>query len=93
MDPSTNDFPYLTILLLHRAGLHQEVIQYCTRSNLEHVRIFGDEIYQKVVSLYGGRLPQEEMSNILAFEKQTAHQQFDVCRDALIHLLTGNRYC
>ena len=57
MDPSTNDFPYLTILLLHRAGLHQEVIQYCTRSNLEHVRIFGDEIYQKVISLYGGRLP------------------------------------
>ena len=32
------------------------------------------------------------MSNLMALEKQIAQIQFDVCRDAMIHLLTGSAY-
>ena len=58
MDTSTNHYPYLTILLLYRAGLHQEAILFCNSSPIEDVRQFGDEIYQKSQVVYGGYIPQ-----------------------------------
>ena len=45
MDQTTSHYPYLTILLLYRAGLHQEAIMYCNGSPFEDVRYFGNDIY------------------------------------------------
>ena len=45
--PNSQEYPYLTILLMYRAGLHDEAILYCKNCPLEDVRIFGEEIYQK----------------------------------------------
>ena len=30
---------------------------FANKSNLDDVRIFGDEIYQKCIVVFGGRLP------------------------------------
>ena len=57
-DPNTDSYPYLTVLLLYRAGLHTEANMYCNQSHLEHVRRFGDEIYQKCQTVYGSKIPQ-----------------------------------
>ena len=68
-EPSTSmqsEFPYVTILLLYRAGLHNEALVYCANSNLEEVRVFGEEIYQKCMKVYGGRLPQSELSSFMS---------------------------
>ena len=92
MDANTNEFPYLTILLLFRAGLHQEAVHYCTRSSLPDVRTFGYEIYQKCTIVFGGKLPQEELASFLSQAAATAPDQYDVCRDALVHLMTGNSF-
>lgn len=74
MDGNTNEYPYLTLLLLYRAGLHQEAILYCNNSNLDDVRIFGDEIYQKCVHVFGGRLPQQELADFMGLEQSTRSQ-------------------
>lgn len=55
--PNSSEYPYLTILLLYRAGLHQEAVMYCKNSQLEDVRVFGDEIYHKCLTFYSWRLP------------------------------------
>ena len=89
MDLNTNHYPYLTVLLLYRAGLHQEAIMFCNSSPIEDVRIFGDEIYQKCQAVYGGRLPQQEIANFISYAQSVAPNQYDICREALIHLMTG----
>jgi len=45
MDMERSHIPYLTVLLLHRAGLHQEAVLFCNQSPMEHVQIFGNEFY------------------------------------------------
>ena len=82
----------MTVLLLYRAGLHTEAIMYCNQSHLEHVRRFGDEIYQKCQMVYGGKIPQSEIANFWAQQEGIAPLQYDVCRDALVHLLTGCKF-
>ena len=62
---------------------------YCTNCNLQDVRVFGDEIYQKCITVFGGRLPQNEIANFMGHAQSTAPGQYDVCRDALVHLMTG----
>ena len=56
---------------------------------MEDVRIFGDEIYQKCQVVYGGRLPQQEITNFMSNAQSMAPIKYDVCREALIHLMTG----
>ena len=39
--------------------------------------------------MFLGRLPQQEIANFLGHAQSVAPDQFDVCRDALLHLMTG----
>ena len=64
VDSGSNEYPYLTALLLFRAGLHQEALWSMQQSRLEHVRVFGEQIYSKYLQKYGGKLPQEEIENV-----------------------------
>lgn len=56
---------------------------------MEDVRIFGEEIYNKCLTFYSWQLPQQEIANFLGHAQSVAPDQYDVCRDALIHLMTG----
>ena len=71
-DDQSNEYPYLTALLLFRAGRHQEAVWYLSNSSLEHARQFGDEIYGKYLGTFGCRLPQEEIQGVMATAQQIA---------------------
>ena len=62
---------------------------YCNHSSRQDVRVFGDEIYQKCDSVFRGRLPQSEIANLMGHAEAITNGDYDVCRDALVHLMTG----
>lgn len=87
------NYPYLTIFLLFRAGLHQEALGYCSQQSLDSVRNFGEALYSKYANTYKCNLPKDELSQFINRERtlfQTS--SYDICRDALIHLMTGNTF-
>ena len=57
LDEVTDSYPYLTVLLLFRAGLHKEAIWFCATQNLKDVQDFGECIYSKYFKTYDCKLP------------------------------------
>ena len=57
IDEDTDSYPYLTVLLLFRAGLHSEAIWYCAQQAIKDVKDFGEHIYAKYSKTYNYRLP------------------------------------
>ena len=63
-----------------------------SQNSTDDVRVFGDEIYQKCVVVYGSKLPQAEIASFMAHSQQIGPAQQDICREALVHLMTGCRF-
>ena len=91
-DYKTNEYPYLILLLLYRAGLHQAALTYCSGSSLPHVQEFGLQIYQKCVTVYDGKLDKGELHAFMNHVQTSAPSEIDVAREALVSLFTGCKW-
>ena len=91
IDETNDRYPYLTVLLLFRAGLHAEAIWFCGQQvNLKDVQDFGEQIYDKYFNTYNCCLPQGEITQFMTKAKEVQGQgHHDVCREALVHLMAG----
>ena len=75
---------------MFRAGLHKEAIEYCKQQNVEEVLAFGENLYSKYWQ-YDCSLPPKEISHFLTYSCKKDKINFDLCRVALIHLMTGSK--
>ena len=91
IDEANDSYPYLTVLLLYRAGLHAEAIWFCRQqASLVDVQDFGEHIYEKYFNSYNCCLPQGEITQFMTRAREVQGQgHHDVCREALVHLMIG----
>jgi hypothetical protein len=87
-DQQRQAYPYLTLLLLFRAGQYESAVTYAQQSYLEDVRSFGTLI-AKYARDFKQQLPIAEISQFFTIADQVQGNNYDICRDALLHLMTG----
>ena len=88
-DNQTSTFPFFVVLLLFRAGCHNEALQFCETSQSEEVRAFGQQIYKVYCKDFNCSIPRNELAGFLAHARRIKSNQPDVCREALVHLMAG----
>jgi len=59
-DEQRQTFPFFTLLLLFRAGMPQEALDYCKASSVPEVKHFGETLIAKFIQS-SGQLPREEI--------------------------------
>jgi hypothetical protein len=86
-DEKRQTFPFFVVLLLFRAGMPREALEYCKNSEIKEVVIFGETLIASYLRSEGCLL-RTEVEN---FKNYISTQPtIDICRNAIVNILTGD---
>jgi hypothetical protein len=84
-DETRKTFPFVVLLLLFRAGMPRDALEYCQFSNVVVVKDFGNNILSRFVEA-NGQLSREDLKHVRAYQQPSV----DICCQTLLNIMTGD---